>query len=547
MKRPLFKLILILGIVYTGGHLAYLFFPLNDPLASPNRSATSNESPPEHGDGEPNLDSTTEVGSEIFKNFEFQPPTNLAESNELLATFNDSSSYGRFIENAGSAGIEIIGRNDSLRALRLRVENLDEANRIRGMAGDDAAYDHNFLVSPPLIPQPSTRSGPDAPFLDGALHWLGVPEENGDWGQGITIALLDTGVSSHRALDSSSISQIGLIADENTESSEYQGHGTAIASLLVGDTGIGIAPSAELLSIQVMDSDGLGDSFTLAEGILQAVDSGANIISMSLGSYGYTSVLENAVDYAVANNVILVASAGNDGINATPYPARFDDVIGVAAIDAENQRAEFSNYSPSIDVAAPGVEILAAWSEEEWIRFSGTSAAVPFVAGGIAATMSLDKQLSPQEAVETILTYSDDTAAPGKDLETGAGSLNMDRVLNRDERGIFDAAVGALYLDTQNATETTTPLQVTVQNRGTEYLPNVSILLSQNDGYPQRVYLGPLRVHETTSYTLYLDNSQLALEPGYAVDAATQLNGRQDSRPENDAKSGTLRIVSSDP
>ena len=76
---------------------------------------------------------------------------------------------------------------------------------------------------------------------------------------------------------------------------------------------------------------------------------------------------------------------------------------------------------------------------------------------------------------------------------------------------------------------------------------NVSILLSQNNGYSQRVYLGPLSEHETTSYTLYLDNSQLALEPGYVIDAETQLNGRQDSRPENDAKSGTLRIVASDP
>ena len=114
----------------------------------------------------------------------------------------------------------------------------------------------------------------------------------------------------------------------------------------------------------------------------------------------------------------------------------------------------------------------------------------------------------------------------------------MDRVLHRDERGIFDAAVGALYLDTQNATDTTTPLQVTVQNRGTEYLPNVSILLSQNGGYPQKIYLGPLSEHETTSYALYLDNSQLALEPGYVIDAETVLNGQQDSRPENDAKSG---------
>ena len=110
MKRPLFKLILILGIVYTGGHLAYLFLPPNDPLASPNRSATKNESPPEHGDGEPYLDSTAEVDSEISEDFEFQPPTNLAESNELLVTFNDSGSYERFIENAQGLGIEIISQ-----------------------------------------------------------------------------------------------------------------------------------------------------------------------------------------------------------------------------------------------------------------------------------------------------------------------------------------------------------------------------------------------------------------------------------------------------
>ena len=547
MKRSLLKLILILGIVYIGGHLAYFIFQPNDPLASPNRGDNKSESTPDYRNGEPNLDPTVAFRPKNSESFEFEPPTNLAESNELLATFSDSSSYERFIEDAQRLGVEIIDRNDTLRALRLRVENLDQAKRIRELAGANAAFDYNYLVSAPLIPQPSSRAGPTAPFLDSALNWLGVPKDNSEWGQGITIALLDTGVSIHRALESSTISQIGLIDDENTEGSEYQGHGTAIASLLVGDNGIGIAPSAELLSIQVMDSDGIGDSFTLAEGILQAVDSGATIISMSLGGYGYTSVLENAVDYAVANNVILVASAGNDGMNAAPYPARFENVIGVAAIDAESQRPEFSNYSSSIDVAAPGVEVLAAWGEEEWIRFSGTSAAVPFVTGGIAATMSLDKQLSPQEAAEAILTYSNDTTAPGKDLETGAGSLNMDRVLHRDERGIFDAAVGALYLDTQNATDTTTPLQVTVQNRGTEYLPNVSILLSQNGGYPQKIYLGPLSEHETTSYALYLDNSQLALEPGYVIDAETVLNGQQDSRPENDAKSGALRIVLSDP
>jgi len=193
------------------------------------------------------------------------------------------------------------------------------------------------------------------------------------------------------------------------------------------------------------------------------------------------------------------------------------------------------------------VDLLAAWGENQWIRFSGTSAAAPYVAGGIAAAMSQDSKLSPLEASATVLRYSDDTAAPGKDIETGAGSLNMDRVMNRGKSGIYDAAIGDLYLDIPNATETTTPLQVTVQNRGTEYLPNVSISLSQNDGYPQQIYLGPLSERETTSYTLYLDNSQLALETGYSVNAETQLTGLEDSRPDNDTKSRTLQIISKSP
>lgn len=547
MKRPLFKLILILGIVYTGGQLAYLYFSAEDPI----KSSPSKQSEPEPVSAyrpiEPEAPIVTPSETGIGESLAFPPPENLAQPDELLASFRTSESYRRFIENARRQGIEIIGQNDALLSLRLRARNAAEANQIGRLAGEDANFDYNYLVAAPPIPQLPSSAGGGVPFLDTALSWLGVPEENGEWGKGIRIALLDTGVSSHDTLESSSISKIGLIEDAGSDDSEYHGHGTAIASLIVGQEGLGIAPSAELISIQVMDSNGIGDSFTLAEGIVKAVESGASIISMSLGSYGYSSDLENAVNYAAANGVALVASAGNDGLNATPYPARFENVIGVAAIDADGQRADFSNYSPSIDIAAPGVDVLAAWGEKQWIRFSGTSAAVPYVAGGIAATMSQDSKLSPLEAAATVLTYSDDTAAPGKDVETGAGSLNMDRVMSRDERGIFDAAVGDLYLDTQKATETTTPLLVTAQNRGTEYLPNVSISLSQNGGYPQQIYLGPLSEHETTTYTLYLDNSQLALEAGYSIEAKTQLNGREDSRPENDAKSGTLKIAPSSP
>ncbi|MAM92458.1 MAG: hypothetical protein CMI15_13450 [Opitutaceae bacterium] len=547
VKRPLFKLILLLGIVYTGGHLAYLYFPFEAPSDPADQSPRISNHVVSSPQADRAVSSIEFASSESETPLDFQPPSNLAQSDELLVNFGNIDSYQRFNESANLHGIEIIARNDALLALRLRVQDSIGANQIRHLAGSDASFDYNYLVAAPLIPQPAPSGGGSTPFLDRALDWLGVPENNQEWGKGITIALLDTGVSDHSSLESSSISQLDLIEDSGGDESAYHGHGTAIASLIVGQEGLGIAPAAELVSIQVMDSDGIGDSFTLAEGILQAVESGATIVSMSLGSYGYTSVLENAVNFALANDVVLVASAGNDGANAAPYPARFENVIGVAAVDADSQRADFSNFSSSIDIAAPGVDVIAAWGEENWIRFSGTSAAAPYVAGGIAATMSLDAQLSPQEAASTVLTYSDDTAAPGKDAETGAGSLNMDRVINRDERGIYDAAVGDFYLDIQSSTETTTPLQVTVQNRGTEHLPNVSISLSQNNGYPQKIYLGSLSEHETTSYTLYLDNSQLALESGYSIDAEIQLTSRKDSRPENDTKSGTLRILPKDP
>jgi subtilisin family serine protease len=296
-----------------------------------------------------------------------------------------------------------------------------------------------------------------------------------------------------------------------------------------------------------MDSDGLGDSFTLAEGIIEAVDSGASVISMSLGSYGYTRVLDDAVSYALSKGVALVASAGNDGANVVPYPAQFQGVIGVGAIDADSQRANFSNYSPSVDIAAPGVGVFAAWGDEEWISFSGTSAAAPYVSGSIAATLSLNPSLEPQEAADLLFQYADDGGAPGLDVETGNGTLNIDRVLSRDEPNIYDAAVCDFYLDYSQATASTIPLLVTVENRGTEQLNSVSMEIVQNGGFPQKVYLGRLLENETTAHTIYLDRAQLAPEFGYTIQAETIISGREDSRSENDAKSGSLVITTEEP
>lgn len=528
----------ILAFAFLGGRYAYLllnspgkeFSDLTKPTRRTSSFATTNEEAPE----EPILLPSPE---------ELLSPADLALDNELLISFEDQNAYDRFLVNAEQAGIGVLARNATLKALRVRSIDESDAQRIRELAGNDANIDYNYLVIAPTLPQPTLSGVANQPFKNQALDWLGVPSDNEKWGEGVTIAIMDTGVADHPALDGTAIERISLIDSTENQDSEYNGHGTAIASLIGGDQHAGIAPGANLLSIQVMDSTGTGDSFTLATGIVEAVDRGAAVISMSLGSYGYSSTLEKAIAYAQENNVILVASAGNDGMGELTYPARFDGVIGVSAVDAESQRAEFSNFSEAVDIAAPGVGVYAAWGQDDWTSFSGTSAATPFVAGSIAATLSLDSQLSPQQAADIVLSYADDASAPGVDVNLGHGILNMDRALNRDQSGIADAALADFYLDFDQATESAVPLLVTVQNRGTERLRSVSIRLTQDQGQTQNIYLGPLTEGETTSHTIYLNRSQLTSEIGYTINAETVLNGQTDSRQANDAKSGFLQLA----
>ncbi|MDC0504110.1 S8 family serine peptidase, partial [Verrucomicrobiales bacterium] len=98
-----------------------------------------------------------------------------------------------------------------------------------------------------------------------------------------------------------------------------------------------MAPASDILSIRVLDAEGLGNSYTVASGIVTAVDSGASVINLSVGGYSDSTVLREAVAYAIDSGVAVVAAAGNDGSNAPSYPAAYEGVVGVSAVDAEGQ------------------------------------------------------------------------------------------------------------------------------------------------------------------------------------------------------------------
>ncbi len=463
---------------------------------------------------------------------------------ELLVRFGDAASMRSFLDQVFGVGGRVLGIIPNQNTVRLGFEEAAQGEKIRALLPASARVDFNYVVAPPSPrdPKKTDNGGPYVAFDDRALAWLGVPAANGNWGTGIKVAVLDTGMLEVAALAHTRVTKIDLIGQAEAGDAE-QLHGTAVASIIAGSLpdARGVAPSAELLSIRVLDASGTGDTFTVAQGILAAVDNGARIINLSLGSAGDSFVMRDAVDYAAARGVAIVAAVGNEGLNTVDYPAAYPGVIGVTAVDANGQRAQFANYGPGVALAAPGLGVQVPWSAQQVLVINGTSAAAPFVSGALAGILSQNPGLSSAEAVALLLRYANDAGPPGPDPFFGAGILSVDRILNRNQPGIRDAAVADIYYDPDAATGTS-PLMVTVQNRGTTPLLNlrVNVQVAQR---PSVFYINILGAGE-------VKGEWIPLPPGFKAEAVTAQvfsGGVADAKPGNDVKTVLIRAQSTRP
>ncbi|HEY9843221.1 MAG TPA: S8 family peptidase [Candidatus Obscuribacterales bacterium] len=223
---------------------------------------------------------------------------------------------------------------------------------------------------------------------------------------------------------------------------DFDGHGTHVAGLVaaVANNGIGIAgvaPNCKILPVKVLDSTGSGDSLSIASGIRWATDHGAQVMNLSLGTEEQDPEIKAAVAYALSKNRVIIAAAGNESTDKPSYPAAYPGVIAVAALDREDQLADFSNYGPWISVSAPGTEILSTTpgydvldpAQHDYDFKDGTSMASPLVAGVAALILSQNPGMPGQAVKQRLEQSADDIGAPGFDPRFGHGRVNALRAL----------------------------------------------------------------------------------------------------------------------
>lgn len=452
-----------------------------------------------------------------------RPPAQVVPAGfmDLVLRLDRPEDWEEVVRDVRDRGGEILGHLEALGRLQVRIPHHERSGLLR--ATSRAIEEDNVPIFAPVpVSRDDEAGAAQAPFGRGALAWLGLPDD-APTGEGVTIAVLDTALSDHEVLENAEVDRLS-VDEQLAMDGEYAGHGNAVAGLLVGDGELlGMVPDARLLGIQVLNGEGAGTAFSLAMGIVEAVERGADIINMSLGTYTDSPVLREAVAYALEAGVLLVGAAGNDQAAQPLYPARYDGVLSVTAVDAAEDHVSFANTG-EIDLAAPGYGVVSAW-DEGLVYLNGTSIAASLVTGALAVMMSGDREASA--AREEILAYSDDVGRPGEDDQFGQGILNMERALIGDEPGMHDLAIGGITSEAG--------LQVTVQNRGTEPVVRGKVLIESEAG-EQRETIVWLAAGESVGVTVS------PVPKGGLVSAQATLDA-QDERPKNDNRQLVLERI----
>lgn len=255
-------------------------------------------------------------------------------------------------------------------------------------------------------------------------------------GNGARICVIDGGWDrSHHDLTQQVVAERDVVGSGTTDdvASDNAGHGTFVAGIAAADTDnnthtAGVAWTGLLVIAKAADSNGL----FYADDLLQAFRycgnvAGVSVVNASLSGYGFNDSINAEVQELVLNGKTVVAAAGNDGPTETrvPYPAGYQNVIGVGATSKDGTVAHFSQRGSYVDLVAPGDELLSLWINDglHWEVNGGTSFSSPQVAG--AAAILYGQGFNKDQVRARLFQYATDRGAVGKDAAYGHGFLNV--------------------------------------------------------------------------------------------------------------------------
>lgn len=300
-------------------------------------------------------------------------------------------------------------------------------------------------------------------------------------GTRINVGVLDTGLDPANTDLNGAYSDFADPVTGEANPLDTSGHGTEIASIIaarINNFGIaGINPNANIIPVKVLTGPGTGDYVTLSQGIMYAAAKGAKIINLSLGGYVDNPILAQTISLLNGQGIIFVASAGNDATDIPVYPASYSQVISVASVNANNGLSSFSNFGETVDVAAPGEDIVSTSLGGALVKRSGTSYSAAIVSGLIANLLAENPNLTFDE-ISTLINKSSDFARRRYTTNAvGAGALNAKRLMRNLRNQTLNDVQIALIEPVQPSLVLNQPsiVRYVIENRGTQIVPSVTL------------------------------------------------------------------------
>jgi subtilisin family serine protease len=284
-----------------------------------------------------------------------------------------------------------------------------------------------------------------AETTDWGVTLLGVPSL---WretkGEGIKVGVLDTGIALEHPDLKSAILEARDFTRSPSQAYDAQGHGTHVAGIIAARRNangiVGVAPESKIIIAKVLNDEGSGTSADIVAGIRWAVETGADILSMSLGSPEPDEEIHQALLFAIAKGVFVITAAGNEGpeLDTVGYPAGFPEMVAVGSIDRTKKLSSFSSRGRQVDIVAPGDQITSCYPPRSYAVLSGTSMATPFVSGVVALMLAKHRKLggkSPvqtqQDMIEHLCRSADDAGKAGFDPLYGCGIINPAKLIRK--------------------------------------------------------------------------------------------------------------------